>query len=52
MGLLPRVYFLNRAFYPACCALTSDPKLNYKRSAHDEFRVWPIAPLFVDILWS
>jgi hypothetical protein len=52
LGLLSRVYLLDRPFHSACCALTNSPKLNYKRSAHDEFRIVPVPSLSVDISWS
>jgi hypothetical protein len=51
MGLLPRVYLFNKAFYWTCYASLGFPKLNHKRPAHNEFRIRLLPPTLVGILW-
>src|SRR5205814_8005834 len=49
MELLPGVYFFNQTFHLTGHALARLPKLYYKCSSHNEFRIWlSLCPL-VDI---
>jgi hypothetical protein len=49
-GLCPRIHFLHDALQLA--ALPDLPKLNYKRSSHDEIRVLSSYRPRVEISWS
>ena len=51
LPLFAGAYFLNQPFHPISLALADVPKLNYKCSPHDDFRICIFTSGLVEISW-